>query len=236
MPTYQNSPSGFAILRTQIIKRSVPVLLLSLTGGLAIFYVVNDKQFGLLEWIIFIVFLAGIMIFAVLKSIARQKEIYNSYRLVIDNEYLSRQQTGVPVRNLAFDKITQITKAENGDLLITGQKKEDCISISAFIEKYEEVVNQLSAIMPIVQRVQKNLLDRYPAIGALAAIGLMCAVYISYNKIVVGVSGIALTAILIWCFYKMQTSKLIDSKVKRTSWFALIVVVSILLIIWHKVF
>lgn len=236
MPTYQNSPSGFAVLRTRIIKRSVPLVLFSLTGGLAIFYFVNDKPFGLLEWIILIVFLAAIMTFAILKSIARQQEIYNSYRLVIDNKYLSRQQAGVPVMNLAFDKITQITKAENGDLLITGQKKENFIFISAFIEKYEEIVSQLSAIMPIAQRVKKNLLAQYPEIGAVGAIGLMCAVYISNNKIIAGVSGIALTVILIWCFYKIQASKLIDSKVKRTSWFILIVILSVLFITWHKVF
>jgi len=41
---------------------------------------------------------------------------------------------------------------------------------------------------------------------------------------------------MVLSFYQIQTSKLIDTKIKRTSWFFLLVIFSIAAIIYNKVF
>ena len=48
------------------------------------------------------------------------------------------------------------------------------------------------------------------------------------NRVIVGVSGAILVAILSWSFYDVQRSKNIDLKTKRRMWWILLVLASII--------
>ncbi len=64
----------------------------------------------------------------------------------------------------------------------------------------------------------------------------MAAVYISKDKIVVGVSGTILLLVLGYSFYEVQISKNIDSKTKRSMWWLIPVTISIITIVYYKLF
>ena len=235
MPQYQNTPAGFIILRKRILSKSVPLIIGASLFGLAIFYFTENSQpidpiFG----VIYISFIAIIMIYAIRKSIKRQKELYDSYVLKIADGFLSRQQIGLPVIIMLFSDIIQITEDKNGDLLIKSTK--DRIAISGLIENYNDVKGTLQTIIPITQLQIKNPIQKYPLAYMVLVLAVFAAVYISNNKIIVGICGIATIIIMVLSFYQIQTSKLIDTKIKRTSWFFLLVIFSIAAIIYNKVF
>jgi hypothetical protein len=94
----------------------------------------------------------------------------------------------------------------------------------------------LLTIKPISSATNKSFFQKYPLLLPFVTIGLMGAVYLSNNKIVVGVSGIALTAFMVWAFYKIQTSQEIDGRIKRKSYWILLVIVSVSAIIYYKIF
>lgn len=75
---------------------------------------------------------------------------------------------------------------------------------------------------------------KYGTLLFILAIGMMLGVYTVTNKIIVGICGTAVTGIFIWAFYVIQTSKNVPGSTKRTSWFFLIVIVSIIYMTYMK--
>ena len=62
----------------------------------------------------------------------------------------------------------------------------------------------------------------------------MSAVYISKDKIIVGVSGTILLLVLGYSFFEIQRSKNIDSKTKKGMWRLILVTVSFIGVMYYK--
>ena len=62
----------------------------------------------------------------------------------------------------------------------------------------------------------------------------MATTYISTNKIVVSVSGILLITFLIFSFIKIQSNKNLDSKTRKSSYWVIVVILSLIGIIASK--
>jgi hypothetical protein len=86
----------------------------------------------------------------------------------------------------------------------------------------------LNAVMPIKTDNSKSFLERFPGVLGLLTAGLMVIVYISTNKLLVGVSGLLLTIFLTWALLKLWANKNLDNKSKGRLWVALIVLASVI--------
>jgi hypothetical protein len=237
MSEYKNTTEGFAALRKHMIKRAGPIMLMSFTAGLVICYGTNNVNTSIYVWVIIIVLLSLVFVFALRRGINQQKENYYSYRLQINKDDLSRQQNGLSSITISFNDIIRITEGKLGDLHVKGRKATDTIAISPYIENYEQVKATLQGVQIIQKSENKNLLQKSPfIILPLVAVGAMIAVYISNNKIVVALSGSFLILMMGWGFYEIRTSPQIDARVRQSSWWLLIVLISILAIIYNKVF
>ena len=62
----------------------------------------------------------------------------------------------------------------------------------------------------------------------------MAAVYISKNKLIVGISGSIALLFMGYSFFKIQGSKNIDKKIKTTMWWLLVVCASIIAVMYFK--
>jgi hypothetical protein len=236
MSQYKNIPADFVILKKRILTKAIPLVLISVLVGLSIlFFSERNQPIDLYTWIIIILFISALMIYAVAKSIKAQKENYNNYLLTVGSDFLSRQQSNLPAITLFFNEITQITEDKYGDLLVKGQTNNHVIAISAFIENYDEIKHRLQSLHPITRQTAKNIFEKFKLILVLLPLGCMVAVYLSTNKVVVIICGISLICFMIWSFFKIRSSSQVDNKVKRTAWMMLLVAVSIIAIVYNKV-
>ena len=58
--------------------------------------------------------------------------------------------------------------------------------------------------------------------------------YTVTNKIIVGVTGTALVALMVWSFIKMRSSKNVDNNTKRYVWWVILVLASVIAMMFFK--
>lgn len=234
MPDYKNTPEGLVKLRKQLISKLTPLLLIAVIGGVAISYFNNDKKDGPLAWLIMLVLMLIFLVYSLAKGIKMQKGLYESYVLTIDEDRLSRRQTNLSELTILFSEISTISEDKTDNLIVT-DVDQNKIVISSYIQGYERIKALLQSIKPISPAISKNFLQKYPLLSPVITIGLMAAVYLSNNKIVVGLCGVILIGLMTWAFYKIRISEQLDSRIKRSSLWLLLVIPSISAIVYYKI-
>ena len=212
------------------------MMLLALSGGLFISYYNGNIQVDTSLFSIVIPMLLVIMFFGLRRGINRQKNIYQSYRLTLDEQTIIRQQNMTPDIVLPISEIKEILKNKDGSLSIRGKGMNNSIGVPSQLDNIEELEGRLSEIMEIQLKDQKSFIQKFPWLMPILMLGLMVTVYISDNKLLVGFSGITLTIGLIYSMIYVQRSKHVDKKTKRTTWLVLVVLFSIMVVTFIKVF
>lgn len=231
---YKNSTAGFVKLRKQTLKRAIIISLIAMTAALIITHQ-TEKNEDLIAQLFSIAVIIGIIIFAILKAIKTQEDIYNSFVLTLTDTNISSFQKNLGVATIPFENITQISENKHG-LTIKGNNKSVTMIISPSIENYDEIKNHLQCIHSIIPQVSQNIFDKNPILSSAFLLCIMIAVFTSNNKITVGICGTVLLVVMIFCLYKIQTSNLIGRDVKIKSWWLLVVIASVIAIIYYKVF
>jgi len=176
----------------------------------------------------------GFIFFNMLKKL---KHSYLNYILTIQEDVIScTKQSFIPTISIPKSEISAIIEDQHGNLTIKGSNPKIFIYILPYLEHLDEVKLQLSAIKPItLQDRNKNIFEKFPQI-LIIMMGCMVAIYLSYNKILVAITGTITIGLLSWFFYSMQKNKQLDKKLKRNSWWVLVVLFSVIAIIYYKVF
>ena len=148
--TFKYDPSRFDEVKKALLKKWVPILIVAFGVGLYI-SVVNKKttaEFLFTTAPFTIIFAFIIVSIRSLNIFKRRKELYESYRLLIDENAISREQVYSPtVRILKID-ILRIDKNRNGCFIITGRNYGDVIEVAKQIENYDELESVLRQIKP----------------------------------------------------------------------------------------
>ncbi len=227
--------NGFDEIRKKILLRTAPIALLAAIGGLAISHFNTNghaSDINVLPFVLPIVL--GALTFGMIKGIKRQKGIFNSYTLTIDETEITREQDITSLIKISIKNITQITKNSNGSFAIMGKTSTEVIGVPAQIENVELLESRLSKIKAIDIQHKKTFIRHYIWLLPITTIGLMAAVYISNNKLIVGICGTTLLAFLIYSFIAIRRSKHIDNKTKRNMWLVFIVIFSFIAIMYYK--
>ncbi|RWY50960.1 hypothetical protein [Mucilaginibacter gilvus] len=237
MPQYKNKPEDFNLFSKKVLAKSVPLTFVAIIAGLAISYYSQGGDAG--GWqavLVYMVIIILYVVFAVWQGKKRSRAMFGSYELTIADDHFLRRQAGLADKKILFSDVDTIIETKEGYLGINGPGKGNNIFIMPYVERREEIKNFLETVKPVSLQQKKSLLLRFAPLLMLATIGAMAALYLSYNKIVVVVSGSLLTTLMAWSFYTIRTSNLIDSSIKRRSWWMLLVMLSILGIMYYKVF
>lgn len=221
---------GYQEIRKQIVIRSIPLVLISGTTGLLIFVfspLNNDQpEVNVLPFII-----PMILIFfslGIINVLNRQKAIYKSYALKIDEKGITRQQASTPTISLLFSEIKSITKSKQGAYVITGNNLSNMIIVPAQLEELDVLMNIILSNCALSISDQKPLLERLTLPLALVALGLLATTYLSTNKILVAISGLLLIAFMIYSFINLQTNKNIDHKTRKSSYWMIFMILVII--------
>ncbi|MCT4589725.1 MAG: hypothetical protein N4A71_18020 [Carboxylicivirga sp.] len=114
----------------------------------------------------------------------------------------------------------------------------NAIIVPAQLERIDEMEESLRANCQEEEKPvkTKSILQKLTIPFVFLTIGLMGVVYISSNKILVGIAGLVLTVVLIWSFINIQRNKNIDKRTRRSSYWTILVLLSIIGITISKVF
>tara|TARA_B100000676_G_scaffold308818_1_gene370647 strand:+ start:1571 stop:2293 length:723 start_codon:yes stop_codon:yes gene_type:complete len=229
--------NGFDEVRKKMILRTIPIALIAACGGLAISHFNTNGQSSDVNVLPFVIpIIIGAMAFGLRKGIKRQKSIFDSYELTIDNERIIRRQNLTPDIEIQFSQIKEISKNKNGSLTIKGENLNNSIGVPSQIENMIELESILSKLFKITTSDKQSFQQKYPWVLSILTIVLMMVVYIAKNRILVGFAGSSLTIGLIYSLVITQKSKHLDKKTKRGMWFTLIVLFSVIAITYLKVF
>lgn len=229
METFKIRQDGFKEIRKQMLKRSIPLMLAAATVGIVISSINSKKPVDNLSVLpIVIPLVVAALGFGIYTGVNRQKAIFDSYHLVITNNLITREQQNTPTVSIYFNDVRAIVRHRNGSFTIKGKDVPDLIIVPAQIDNYPKLEAILQQIQPIAFKDKVSFLEKYQGLSGFLAVGLMFCVYTLNNKIIVGVAGLAFILLMIWSFIKVRTSKNIDNKTRKSMWWILLVLASVI--------
>jgi len=235
MQQFTVRPGSFKEVQGKIIK-----IVAFLFGGILFFVVglpvlISDdpSNVGTLPYMI--VLFGGASVFGLWRSMKRQKALFESFKLIIDDEKITRERLNTPVIVIYKKDVKQIIKASAGTFCIEGDSKLNAIVIPSQIENYDQLQQTLNEIKPLTVYTKKNFIEKMfiPIVLSIAAL-FVGHFYVS-NKVVSVISGIVLVLVLGASFYVSVTNKNIDKRTKMVSYFSLLVLALVVFNLYSKI-
>jgi hypothetical protein len=235
MQQFKLQPELFSEIRKKILMRLIPIFVICITFFIVITLLdpkYKDSGFNPLTTTIPVMTL--VMGGAFYMSIMRQKKMYESYRLQISESIISREQINTPTIGISPIEVSEIILNHDNSFTIRSNTNRNVIIVPAQIENYIEVKRLLGEIMPFTTITKKSFVQKYQLLISIAALAMMATVYISFNKILVGICGTALIAMLVYSFFTSIRNKNIDNRARISLWFVWLVVASVAATMYFK--
>jgi hypothetical protein len=237
MEQFRVKKEGFKEIQKRVLITTLPIMLIAIIGGFIISYftISNTEIYKNILPFIIPASLApvGLGMYIGLK---RQKAIYDSYILTINDDCIIREQINTTTIKLPFSEIKKITKSRQGDYSIFGTKSSNLILIPKQIENFEKIEGLLINISNISIIASKSILQKLILPLALLTVCSMIALYLSLNKPLIFLSGLWLTVVLTWSFINIQKSKNIDKRTKSLSYSNILILIIIISMTIFKLF
>jgi hypothetical protein len=226
---FQIKENGFAEIKRAMIVKTIPIAILAAGTGLAISHFNTNGQSTDVSVLPFVIpIIVGALAFGLFKGINRQKGLFESYKLTINENEIVREQNNTQTISIPRNEIKSIIRNPKGILTIVGNSNTEIIGIPSQINNSEKLEQILSAIKPITDSDKKPLTEKYKGVLILLMLGLMATVYISKDKIIIGITGTILTLFLVYSFYEVRRNKNIDKKTKNGMWWLILVLLSVI--------
>ena len=235
MQQFKIKPGGFEEIRKATLVKTIPIALIAVGIGFAISHFNSNGATSGADTLIFVIpIMLGALSVGLYSGIKRQKQIFESYTLTVDTDAITREQYNTPPITIVKSEIMEINKNPNGSFTIKGNSMLNMIGVPAQIDNYETLERSLGEMKPVSDKSKVSFLQRFRLLLVVLPLGLMAAVYLSGNKLVVGLSGTILLALLGYSFFVIQKSKNVDRRTKRGMWLAILVLLSIIGVMYFK--
>jgi len=227
MKTFKLDPCGFKEIRQKTLLRTIPIAVLAALAGLYISSVNQNTGTSSLDTLpIVIPIMIVALCFGIFSGLKRQKDMWDTYELTIDGETISRTQNNVPTVTIKKDDLQEIVESPQGHILLKTGNRTNLINIPSSVQDRDELLNTLAGFGQINKEVGNK--SNLTLFISLAGIGLMLVFFVSKDKSIILLTGTILTGGLLWAFFEIQKSKLIDKKTKRGAYFIFLVLFSII--------
>lgn len=228
-------PDGFNEIKKKMLIKAIPISLIAIAVGLTISFFNPNTQNGNINILPIVVPIClGALAFGLFRGVNRQKELFESYTLTIDDNFVTRQQKNTPTIQIPISDITEIIKNQNGIFTIKGKLSSDIIGVPSQIDNYDKLENILTQIRPLIQGTTISFLQKYRGVFPLLTLAIMATVYLAKDKIIVVTSGTIFIGLMIYSQITIQKSKHIDSKTKRETLWIIVVTASVIGIMYYK--
>ncbi|MFT4668349.1 MAG: hypothetical protein ACJASM_002509 [Salibacteraceae bacterium] len=234
---FRMKPEGFEEVKSGMIKRSIPIGILAIGGGLAISFFKSSSS-GDFDWNVLLIMIPVSLLaigYGFKQGVDRQRQIFESYVLSIHETTIERKAFNTPDIMMAHANINAILKNKDGSFLIKSATSKDIIGIIAQIERKDELEKLLNEIHPVTSDAPISLIEKYRTLLTILPVGLMVVTFLSTHKWIVGIAGILLLVALGYSFFEIQRNKNVDEKTRKASWWLILVVIPILASMYTKI-
>lgn len=237
MQHFHTQKERFKEFRKVFLLRAVLLLLVGIPVGLVL---ANQgtmgREINLTAVLLTLPIAFGAGALGIFIGVKRQKRIFETFRLTLDTDAITREAYNTPTIRLPKSEIREIIKQRNSSFIIRGKSRLEQIGIPAQVAEYEKLEALLQEIMPI--NVKSQLPFFHTALGQILmtgiTFGLIAALYLSENSLIVTVSGTSLFGLLAFSLYVIQNDKNTDQRTKNSSWFVLLPMLFIIGILYTK--
>ncbi len=181
-----------------------------------------------------ILLFGGVSVFSIWNGMKRQRALFESFKLIIDDEKITRERLNTPVIVIFRKDVQRIIKTSSGTFCIEGDSKLNAIAIPSQIDNYELLEKTLNEIKPVTVNTKKTFLERMFIPILLIVALLFFGHFYMTDKIVSIVCGILLVLLFGISFYINVTNKNIDTRTKRVSYFSLFIVALVIFNLYNK--
>ena len=162
MQQFTVRPSSFKEIQNKIIK-----IVAFLFGGILFFVVVlptlmSDDPSSDHTLPYMIVLFGCVSVFSIWNGMKRQKALFESFKLIIDDEKITRERMNTPVIVIYKKDVQRIIKTSAGAFCIEGDSKLNAIGIPSQIDNYELLEKTLNEIKPLTVRTKRTFLNECP--------------------------------------------------------------------------
>jgi len=219
MTEYKNLPEKY-LLFNKTTNRFLPVSLFIFMSIVIYSYCADGIGSAVTMLVIFTV----VFSISFLMGKKRQRQMYYSYTLIVNEIGLTRKQKNAPDMSIPFSEITAIEEIKRGFLIVKGDERNKKMLIWPYVENFDELKALLETYHPIMPIVYKNIFQKYPLLLFLLLLAACTLVYVSNNKIVVAICAFGASIYIGWAFYRTRTNKYMDTNIKKRAWVVLIFV------------
>jgi hypothetical protein len=232
MQQFKMGEDAYKILRKRWLTTIFPMAALAAAIGVTIQMASGQSDKYALLFVIPIV--GGMIGLNIYRTLKRQKKFLSVFSVTISDDQITREQLNSPPLSISFMEIKEITKTKKGSFIIRGLHRNDVIQIPYMIEDPGKLEACLTALAPVAVS-QKEVQKRNIRFLLFAlVIGMMIAVYSVTDKLVVGLCGLGVIGFFGWAAYEVLSNKNISPKTKRSLWFFIPIIGSILWIVYEK--
>lgn len=195
---------------------------------LAIFMYPRNPEGDVSNLLITIPILLVVMGLSVFNALRRQKRSLKSYKLIVMADSVTREIADTPTITMTREQIRSITKNSNGSITILGDSKLNVIGVPAQVNDIATAEQLLNQLRPMTIKAGPTFLQRYMWLVVFAIVGIIFLAFSSKNPYISTAGAITLAVLMLVSFVLIQKGKNYDKRLKRSSYFALVIAVMIL--------
>jgi hypothetical protein len=232
MSEFRISEVQYQKFRRKFLPYSIPVAALFVCGMM----LMDKLSFtGIVTaWpifhVLFFLLLVLFVRFLIRRTLRTFRRSIINHSIVISSESVMEKKYNAPFRTINCPEIEEIIKTKKGSFLVRGQGKRNIIHISRWMDKIEQIEQELQALRPITTNTKFARYFFYrPLLIALAFLAFILCFAWSNNKTAEAIRDILAAAFLVGLLYKIQTSKKATPKEKALSWLILFFIAGILM-------
>jgi multisubunit Na+/H+ antiporter MnhB subunit len=224
---YRLVPQALRAAQQRLLTRyQAPQLLLLVGAMLFGLFLATRHEPRLSFWLPYALILALYFTYVAFVSPRRMRsrtaETWQTYQLEIGPNYLLRTQADTPNLRLEFSEIRSIERLPGRFVRVVGAAPRQVIGIPEDIEGFPEILTTLTALHPITETRNDRSVKSF-VLSLLVLVAFLAMAWARQPQIAIALAVLVSAAVL-WLIVYIQRSPNTSHRVKRSSWWYLIIV------------
>lgn len=224
MNIYKLQPNGYIKSKRTFI--SLALVIIAIITGISI-SIMDTRSTEDIPLYVYIILFTGLLLFLIYRMLRQLRQQWQSYRLEISDDSVTVNINVLKQITIAKAEIVAIEELPDRRLRIRTAEKGKVVVIPPYLDGYQEVRALLND-WSLIRYAGQSQTQVWNIVFSLLAIAAMAIVFYSKVKYLVLISGGLSFIMLTWGFIYIQRNKLYNLKIKRLSWYVLLILLVVI--------